>query len=190
MASEQDINFSIHADVPKENLQVLDTVLTELFGALSTNMKKAGDFLEKMKPPQVETEPKEEKNTEESGDDDGEETQYEEDDDDEEEEEEEETDGEQECEEEGYDSDNEKEDIEHVFLVNIDGEVLGYSPTLRQAMSCLNQECEDFLYNYQGLFRVQRTTTSVQVFRRTPYLWYMFSEQPIFQGEIQVVTKV
>ena len=198
MASDQELNFSIHAEVPKENLQVLDTVLSELFGTLSSNMKRAGEFLEnvKMRPPQENKTDKEETESESEGEileDSGEES-------DEESDEEGYLESESDCDchycereaRGGYDcdADDEEDDIDHIFLVSIDGETIGYSTTFRKSMDTLNEKCEEFLANYQGFFRVQRTTTSVQVFRRTPYLWFLFSEQPAFEGEIRVVTKV
>lgn len=199
MSAEEELRFSLRADVPKENIQVLDNVLNELFGSLSSKMKQAGEFLDavKMRPPrnsldaeQTETE-KDEKHTENPS-----ETESNSDSDmpdlvsDSEEDEEEnlESDSGNESDSENY-ADDESE-IDHIFLILIDGRTAGYSTTLRGAMQAADEVYGEFTATYQGSFRLERTPTSLRVYRRTPYLWFLFAEQLALQVDIQVVTKV
>lgn len=179
MLSDEELRFSIRADVPKENLHALDDVLNELFGTLSSKMKQAGDFLDsvKMRPPRVEdgkesdsddipdliSEP--EKESEDSDSEHSEETESD------------------------HDADDEDE-VDHVFLILIDGVVLGYSPTLRGAMETMEDAYGEFTATHQGPFRTEQTPTSLRVYRRTPYVWFMFSEQIALEVEIKVTPRV
>ncbi len=182
MSADEELRFSLRADVPKENMQVLDNVLNELFGSLSSKMKQAGEFLEtvKMRPPQnslssEESEKEEEEETDSEMPDLVTES-------DESEEEESETESD-------VDADDESE-IDHIFLILIDGKTVGYSPTLRGAMQAADEVYGEFTATHQGSFRLERTPTSLRVYRKTPYVWFMFSEQLALQVDIQVVARV
>jgi hypothetical protein len=206
MSADEQLRFSLRADVPKENIQVLDNVLNELFGTLSSKMKAAGEFLEsvKMRPPRNSLETNEDEvnsENEANAENDEEEVNLENDEVNSEFGEEEETDSDMpdlvtdsdtdieedsdvEC-----DADDESE-IDHIFLILIDGKTVGYSPTLRGAMQAVDEVYGEFTATHQGSFRLEQTPTSLRIYRRTPYVWFMFSEQLALQVDIQVVARV
>jgi hypothetical protein len=205
MSADEQLRFSLRADVPKENIQVLDNVLNELFGTLSSKMKAAGEFLEsvKMRPPRnsLETNEDEANSENEANAENEEEVNSENDEVNSEFGEEEETDSDMpdlvtdsdtdteedsdiEC-----DADDESE-IDHIFLILIDGKTVVYSPTLRGAMQAVDEVYGEFTATHQGSFRLEQTPTSLRIFRRTPYVWFMFSEQLALQVDIQVVARV
>lgn len=212
MSADEQLRFSLRADVPKENIQVLDNVLNELFGTLSSKMKAAGEFLEsvKMRPPRNSLETNEDEanseneanaENEEEVNSENDEANSENDEANSEFGEEEETDSDMpdlvtdsdtdieedsdvEC-----DADDESE-IDHIFLILLDGKTVGYSPTLRGAMQAVDEVYGEFTATHQGSFRLEQTPTSLRIFRRTPYVWFMFSEQLVLQVDIQVVARV
>jgi hypothetical protein len=200
MSIDEDLSFSFRAEVPKENIQVLDSVLNELFGSLSSKMKQAGEFLEtvKMRPPTLQNGESEEVDEEEDqpeedgadvdsdGEDDEEKNDADDeadeccgdDDDDEEEVDEEQTDG------------YEEEEVEFVFLLRENGEISGFSDTLREAMDFLDRRYQEVVVKANGMVRTERTATEIRGYQRTPYLWFMFSERPVYHGKIEILTKV
>jgi hypothetical protein len=196
MSTDEELRFSFRADVPKENIQVLDTVLNELFGSLSNKMKEAGEFLEnvKMRPPTIQTEDSndaEDASGDESGGDSG----------DTEEEYDGDTDGDSSDEEEDSQVDEEEEDVDeeeeesqvdvdYVFLIRENGEITGFSDTLLGAMDFLDKRYQEVVVRSQGMVRTERNTTEIRGYRQTPYLWFMFSERLIYHGKIEVVIKV
>jgi hypothetical protein len=89
----------------------------------------------------------------------------------------------------GNDADSESEsDIDHVFVVCVDDDIVGYSHTLRKAMGTLEELLEDLPLNY--MHRIERTQTSLRVYRKTPYVWFLFSEQLVLHAEIKVIPKI
>jgi hypothetical protein len=204
--SEDEVKFSFKAGIPKENIQVLDNVLNELFSAINTKMKQADHFMKKVQnvqdsfhnrfeslkdtdqdPQEEEDDVEEDNNGDEEEDDvdmidselkDEAYSEMQSDDDVKSVTEEENT------------SKEEEEEVPHVFLVYENDVVVGYTTTIKEALDAIEELYSDFVPKTCGdLIRVERTHTGINVYKKNP-LWYGYWEELIYQTSYHVILKV
>jgi hypothetical protein len=78
-----------------------------------------------------------------------------------------------------------------VFVVRENGESLGFFYHLKDAAEYVAGRFDSFMArNSIHYLRTERESGSIRVYRKTPYLWFLYSEQCVLDLEVEEVSEI
>ncbi len=86
---------------------------------------------------------------------------------------------------------SESEFDDTVFVVRENGESLGFFYHLKDAAEYVAHRFESFMArNSLHYLRTEREAGSIRVYRKTPYLWFLYSEQCVLDLAVEEVSEI